>query len=115
MRFMSSVKGRSSSIIMFIHRYSGVLSLHRIGRTCDSDDNDYNGSDAHGSLALHDGISLDLNQPIRVDKAHDLYDRIRGADAPKELAVDSGDSVSAKCECGSHLKACRPNPQWRTG
>ena len=42
-------------------------------------------------LAFHDRISLDLNQPVGVDEAHDLHDRICGADASKELAVDCRD------------------------
>jgi len=55
-------------------------------------DGDYDdGSDTHGSLALHNGIGFDLNQPIRVDEAHDLHDRVRRADAAKELAVDCRD------------------------
>ena len=41
--------------------------------------------------AFHDRISLDLDQPLGVDEAHDLHDRVSGADAPKELAVDCRD------------------------
>jgi len=40
------------------------------------------------SLAFHDRISLDLDQPVGVDEAHDLHDRVCGPDATKELAVD---------------------------
>ena len=45
----------------------------------------------HGSLALHDGIHLDLNQPIRIDKTHNLHDGVGGTDAAKELAVNCRD------------------------
>ena len=52
-------------------------------------DDDYSyGSGAHRFLAFHDRISLDLNKPVGVDEAHDLHDRVCGADASKELAVD---------------------------
>src|SRR5215831_13097773 len=44
-----------------------------------------------GLLAFHDRISLDLDQPVGVDEAHDLHDRVCGADASKELAVDRRD------------------------
>jgi len=41
-------------------------------------DGDYDGgSDTHGFLALHNGVGFGLNQPIRVDEAHDLHDRVR--------------------------------------
>jgi len=42
-------------------------------------------------VSSHDGIRLDLNEPIRVDKAHNLHYGVGGADAAKELAVDCCD------------------------
>src|ERR1700735_2119082 len=42
-------------------------------------------------LAFHNRISLDLDQPFWVDEAHDLHDRVCGADVSKELAVDCRD------------------------
>jgi hypothetical protein len=45
-------------------------------------------------LSLHDGIRLDLDQPIGVDKAHHLQDGVGGSDAAQELSVDSREPFS---------------------
>src|SRR4029077_14275774 len=67
------------------------------------------------AVAIHNGIRFDLNQPIRVDEAHDLHDRVRGADAAKELAVDCRDAfpilyTGQQNSCSGHVRKFAAEP-----
>jgi hypothetical protein len=42
-------------------------------------------------FALDNGISFDFNQPVSVNKANNLHDRVCGPNATKKLAVDCRD------------------------
>ena len=66
------------------------------------------------SLTFYNGIRLDFDEPIRVDKAHDLHNRVSQDEYRRKIRhalprrVPNPLCGSAKFWCGSHPKACRP-------
>ena len=44
-------------------------------------------------LLINHGVSLKLNQPIRIDKPRYLHDCVRGSNLPKELTVNFSDGL----------------------
>ena len=70
-------------------RQPSLAEAHHQDPSC-GDCNSENGYDAHRSV-FYDGICFDFDQPVWVNEAYDLHDRVCRADAAEELAMYGGD------------------------